>query len=87
MTKITIGDTIYDVDRFYREGAMAHRQRRSWSSNPYRHGSHRYDQFSRGYENEESGEHFRDGQDILTIRRGKVVPNLMGQTKPAIRVA
>lgn len=65
---LVCGDTLFEMDRFYIEGAQAMRQRTPWNCNPYRQGSTRHDQWGYGHENESAQEHIRFGQDLLQAK-------------------
>jgi hypothetical protein len=56
MNKVQIGDTVYEVDAPYREGAIALRQGVSYNANPYAFGSYAYDQWGAGHCHEDDPE-------------------------------
>jgi hypothetical protein len=46
---LIVGDTVYTVDKFFRQGAAAFRSGASYHANPYRPGSGRHDQWALGH--------------------------------------
>lgn len=70
MSDILIGDSIYELDAFYREGARARRACIPYVCCGYRE-SYRRDQWVNGHSHEDEGEHIRFGQDVLTTRKPK----------------
>lgn len=71
MARIIVGDTIYEINTEYREGAKALRAGTPNICCPYRLGSYAYDQWNAGHCHEDEGEHIRFGQDIITARKPK----------------
>ena len=65
MSRIVCGDTLYEIDGAYREGAEAMRRLVPWHCNPHREGSRACGQWSTGHENEAAGEHVRFGVDVV----------------------
>jgi putative endonuclease len=47
---VIVGDTIYEIDRWLRNGAEALLARVPWSCNPHNYGSDRHDQWAYGHE-------------------------------------
>jgi hypothetical protein len=67
---IMMGDTIYEVDKAYRDGAEAMRRRVPYNvGNPHRYGTYAHDQWNNGHAHEATGEHVRFGSDIITAPR------------------
>jgi len=62
---IVCGDTLYEVNKEYREGALAMRRMTPYHCNPYTDGSYKADQWNCGHTNEAAGEHIRFGVDII----------------------
>ena len=62
---LLIGDELYAIDSFYKEGARAMRNRTPWNCNPYRDGSQRAESWGFGHVNESGEEHVRFGIDVI----------------------
>lgn len=62
---LIVGEDSYELDKYYIEGALAMRAQISWKSNPYKDGSARNFSWSYGHVNESTGEHIREGVDVL----------------------
>lgn len=71
MASLIIGDSLYEIDAAYREGARALRLRIPYSCNPHRADSAAHDQWNYGHGNEAEGEHFRFGVDLIETRAAK----------------
>lgn len=66
--ELVCGDTVYEITPAYREGAIALRDNVSYRSNPYPNTGRlcdSHDAWATGHSNEEAGEHFRFGKDII----------------------
>lgn len=64
--EIVIEENVYELNRFYCEGAQASRRGDAYWSNPYQDGSQRYADWEHGYDNEDAMEHKRFGKDLIT---------------------
>lgn len=58
--RLIIGDTMYEVDKYYVAGALAYERGIPWYCNPHRDGSYRHAQWNAGHENESAGDHERN---------------------------
>jgi hypothetical protein len=90
VNKIIFGLHQFDIDRFYREGAMARRAGASITSNPHIPDASTYYQWDYGWIYEHACEHLRFGVDAvssqnhdLTFVEDPAVPRLRGDVDPA----
>lgn len=67
--EIVVGDSIYELDKAYKEGARAMRAQVPYNvGNPYRAGCYSHDQWNEGHCHEAAGEHIRFGVDVIAAR-------------------
>lgn len=63
--KLIVGDTEYEIDQAYRDGAEAARKGRPWMSDRYPGHETKSDQWNYGHTNEADGMHIQHGVDVI----------------------
>ena len=68
---LLIGDTCYELNKAYIEGALALRNNISYHLNPYSlyHNEYNYAQWSSGHCHEDTGCHLINGVDVLLAKK------------------
>jgi len=67
--KLILGDSLYELDAAYLEGANAMRSRIPYDRNPHEEGTTEADQWDYGHVNESAGEHIREDIDVVAAKR------------------
>jgi hypothetical protein len=65
LNTLLVGDTLYELGPYYRDGARACRSETPFWANPHRDGSQRHYDWAAGHDNEAAELHIAAGVDVI----------------------